>query len=239
MNVTNVTNVTSWLTTSINTTEVQSTVHSSFRLPQKPLTQADFHIDGNTTINELIAKAVDVLDRGPNAFGTGGAVTLALLTPIALLVCVVFMAQCQLRPCCNGLCCFYWFNCTGCCKYACGGDTLVSGTDPETALQPDEEVTDPDVILGDDEYAEEELADEDQEELPRSTASEVSDEEESDTTSYDKNCKRCCDTVAACLENGDASTSSKNTEMVETSEQNGSGRPAVAAVRKSKANGKK
>ena len=87
-------------------------------------------------------------------------------------------------------------------------DTLLAGTEPATGLQPDEDVNDPDVILGDEEHEAQgvEMSEEQQQERPRSSASEASEDRAapSSDSAYDRDCKQCCDTVAACLENGDA-----------------------------------
>ena len=163
----------------------------------------------------------------------------AIATPIILLICVTFMSTCRRRYCCGGFCIYYWFNCTGACKHMCGGEKLISGREPATGLQPDEEATDPDVILGDEDHYD----DDDDEQLcdpplpgrcavpaPPSTASEMSDEENGGAgmdSLYNKDQKRCCDGMAACLENAE------DGELQEANGYQADG-PAMDAVRKSK-----
>jgi len=197
----------------------------------------DFSIYGNLTANQVLSEVVNTLDGGPNSVSPETTAFLVLCTPIILFVCISFMRQCHRRPCCGGACFYYWFNCTGYCKHLCGGETLLSGTEPATGLQPDEESYDPDVILGDEDYvgrdppmppSEEDLA------QPQSTASEISDEEggSDSETSYSKDCRQCCATVASCLENGENGNngSSESNGMLEG--------PAVSAARKAKGGGR-
>lgn len=109
----------------------------------------DYTLIGNITIGQLMNKAADVLDGGPNSLAPGTAAGLALATPFMVFLCVIFMSTCQKRRCCGGMCHFYWFTATGFCKGVCGGEPLIPlGTAPETGLQPDEEATDPE-IMGD------------------------------------------------------------------------------------------
>lgn len=197
----------------------------------------DFPIYGNMTANKVIKAVVSKLDGGPDGIGPEAASVLAVSTPIILIICVAFMSKCRRVYCCRGCVC-YWFNCTGACRHGCGGEKLLSGTEPETGLQPDEEVTDPDHILGDEDHEpvlrDPQLAPAGAEGVPAppSTASEMSDDERAGEieSSYSKDCRQCCDTVAACLENGDGV------------EMNGNGcmGPAIQAAHKSKnGNGKK
>lgn len=196
----------------------------------------NFHITENVTVSDVLYKAVDALDQGPNILGDSTAMAMAVSTPILVLLCLGLMRSCRKRPCCGGQCFYCWFNCTGCCMIACGGEHLISGTEPATGLEPDEDVNDPDVILGDEDHRQEEgteMTEEMQEDRPRSSASECSDEEDEargSDTSYDRSCKQCCDTVAACLENGDGDGHSNG---------NGGCRgPAIEAVKASQRNGK-
>jgi len=196
----------------------------------------DFVLYGNTTANAVIKNVVKALDGGPNGMSGDAAAALALSTPIVLFLCVIFMSRCRRVVCCGGMCVCCWFNCTGACKHICGGETLLSGTEPATGLEPDEDVNDPDHIMGDEDHDNEvlrdpEIAHTSKGARPPSSASEASDDEEragSPFSSYDRGCKQCCDTVAACLENKE-----------DHQNGNGSRGPASEVVSSSKKNGKK
>lgn len=198
----------------------------------------DFPLYGNVTANTVIKSVVKALDGGPNSVRSDAAVILAVATPVALLLCLGFMSKCRRVVCCGGACVCCWFNCTGACKQACGGESLLSGTEPHNGLEPDEEATDPDVILGDEEHDDEQMRDpplpvHGGAPQPPSSPSEMSEEEEHHgsptNSSYNRDCKQCCDTVAACLENGDGTGIEMN---------GGCKGPAIEAVATSKRNGK-
>lgn len=194
--------------------------------------EMDFAIFGNLTANGVIKKVVGALDGGPSGISGDTAMALALVTPILLLMCVIFMSKCRRVWCLGGYCFCCWFNCTGACKTLCGGETLLSGTDPETAMQPGEDVSDSVDILGDEDHVTDPpMPSADSGPIPASSSSDTSeDDDEQDQatdSSYDKSCKQCCDTVAACLEDG-------------TAQANGTGArgPASEAI-KGKKNGKR
>lgn len=194
-----------WSTANVTNTS-DTLVHTDELLPQS----MDFHLYGNMTTNGVINAVVNALDDGPDGLGVQATAALALSIPIILLLCAGFMRQCRRKICCGGACVCFWYDCDGCCRNACGNQNLLNGTNPATGLQPDEEVDDPDVIIGDEGHVHVDprlspvLSGSSRK--PPLSSSDTSDDERGDDSesSYQQNQKRCCDTVAACLENGDA-----------------------------------
>jgi len=163
----------------------------------------DLAVLSNITVDSLVETVVKALDGGPMSVSSDAVSALVFATPFAILICVSFLRKCRRVLCCKGYCCYFWFNCTGCCMHNCGGERLIGGTEPATGLQPDEEINDPDQIIGDDGavYTDPPMP---SESAPNSTASEISDDDEScaasATNSYHEDLKQCCETVAAVLE---------------------------------------
>ena len=108
--------------------------------------QYNFKIISNVTANDVATAVVTVLDNGPVALAPDAAVALALTTPFVIAVIVALLC------CCRGgsmWCCFdesLLYGCTGCCRSV----SPLAGMTPHGGLEPDEEATDPDIVLDDD-----------------------------------------------------------------------------------------